>query len=191
MADFTKAFSAEDGISLGDDDVGIVHGDIDPITAAQAAPIGSLYLQTNNLRWRKTGGSDTDWTIIFGTEHHWADSVSISSTTSTSFQTKLTLATPSLLGGIYRVEVCYGWFLNSTNYDFEARVLLDGGQIGQLHKQEPKDNVGNAQRMYVNRKGFLNLSAGSHTLSLQFRTEGGFIAPASIFEATIEIWRAA
>lgn len=190
MADFNRAFSVGEALALGqNDDVGVFYGTDDPTSVGQAAPLASLYFQSNNLWWRKVGPADTDWVIVFGTEHHWAQNSSISTTTSNNFQTKLSLTTNPLLGGIYRLEVNYGWFLDSISDDFEGRVLQNGVQIGELHKQEPKDNSQNAQRMYVSRKGFLNLSPGTYTYTLQFRTDGSPSDPASIFEATIELWR--
>ena len=189
MVDFSRTFSVDDGISLGDDNVGVIYGTGDPSLVGETAPIGTLYLQTNGPWWRKIGITDTEWVITFGTEHHWATSTFISTTTSNNFQTKVTLVTDSLIGGTYRIEISYGWFLDSISDDFESRVLQNGGQIGQLHKQEPKDSIGNAQRMYAFRKGFITLSPGVYTYQLQFRTDGSASDAASIFEASIELWR--
>ena len=179
-------FSVGDGISLGkNDEVGIIYGPNNPSISGQNAPIGSLFLQSSST-WRKVGPKDTDWVVLFGTEYQRAESLNISTTSSNTFQTKLTLNTTSLLDGTYKIEVSYGWFLDSTMDDFEARLLEDGVQLGRLHKQEPKDTVN--QRMYTVRKFFRQLR-GSHVYELQYRTDGNSNDPASIFEANIELWR--
>jgi len=183
---FSRLFSVGDGISLGNnDEVGIIYGPNNPSIDGQSAPIGSLFLQSN-ATWRKVGPKDIDWVVLFGTEYQRTESLNISTTSSNTFQSKLTLKTTPLLGGTYKIEVSYGWFLDSVMDNFEARLLEDGVQLGELHKQEPKETVN--QRMYTVRKFFRNLR-GSYVYELQYRTDGNFNDPASIFEANIELWR--
>ncbi len=125
-------------------------------------------------------------TDVFGTEFGFFQSIPVASTTSDTFQTKLSGATASLPAGLYRIAVSYGWNLDSTTTDFEARLLLDGIS-GMTHRQEPSDS-GTDQQRYVARVLYLNLSAGTHTLNLEYRaTQAGDTA--SIWDAVIEYWR--
>lgn len=40
---------------------GVIATDENPSIAGQAAPMGSLAMQTNGKHWKKTGPADTDW----------------------------------------------------------------------------------------------------------------------------------
>jgi hypothetical protein len=42
----------------------IISGGLNPSSAGQAAPLGSLYLSTLGSNWVKTGSGDTSWTIV-------------------------------------------------------------------------------------------------------------------------------
>ncbi|MEM2159603.1 MAG: hypothetical protein QXN55_01460 [Candidatus Nitrosotenuis sp.] len=57
-----RAFNS-DALSINDELL-IFGGSTSPVTTAEVAPIGSLYLQTNGNIWFKTGVNDTDWTSI-------------------------------------------------------------------------------------------------------------------------------
>lgn len=115
----------------------------------------------------------------------------ISTTTSTTFQNKLTVNLPALAAGTYEVEISYGWNHDAANNDFEARFTFNGSQVGELHKQEPKDPqgsdpTGTTQRHYVTRKIIATigaLGAGS-TLGLDYRTDASGVE-SSIWEASI------
>lgn len=65
MADIGKAFSVDDGIAFGLEDVGIVYGTDVPSTSGQTAPIGSLYLRAGTPEtYIKAGAGDFDWRLI-------------------------------------------------------------------------------------------------------------------------------
>jgi hypothetical protein len=130
---------------------------------------------------------------VFGSEYHRAQDLPIDTNSTTTFNTKVTLGPVSLDGGVYRVEWGYGWNLDSQSNDFEARLLQDAVQLGELHKQEPQDSrgsdpTGTTQRFYAHRQRFETLSAGNHTWVVEWRTASGGTA-ASIWEATIEVVR--
>lgn len=55
-----EAFEVE-GL-LVDDKTGILSGDADPNTPGLIAPVGSYYMRTNGLHYRKTGALDNQWT---------------------------------------------------------------------------------------------------------------------------------
>jgi len=110
------------------------------------------------------------------------------------FAAKLTLELPpSFPGGPYESAFSYGWAYDATNNDFEGR-LFSSTQLGELHKQEPKDSGGGGspggtnQRMYVSRKLDLVLPPGEQTLELQWRPQTNGVQ-ASIFEAELSLVR--
>lgn len=136
-----------------------------------------------------------DNALVFGKNHAFAQSLPISTTTSTTFQNKVTLASYSVVAAAtYRLTVSYGWNHDSGTNDFEARLMQNGAQVGELHKQEPKDAAGGdptgtTQRYYASRTIYISLPlATTLTWDLEYRTDSGG-AESSIWEATIEVWR--
>ena len=117
-------------------------------------------------------------------------------TTSTTFISYLTLNAVGVEAGLYRIHLWYVWNHDSIANDFEARVTLDGGSLTSedpYHKQEPKDSIGtdpsgSTQRYVASVTKYANLTAGNHTVDLQFRTDSGN-DEYTIFEAIIELWR--
>ncbi len=79
-------------------------------------------------------------------------------------------------------------------YLAQRRVFLDGSQVGDIHKQEPKDAAGGGapgttQRYYLQRVFYeAFVSATTHTIEIDYRTDTGGDESA-IWEATIELWR--
>lgn len=111
----------------------------------------------------------------------------VTTTTSTTFQTKLTMS-ENFDAGLYAVIVSYGWNFNDTTSDFEARTMLDSVQQGEIHKQEPQDSggtfgsTGTDQRNFLTRTHLFSLS-GNQTIEIEFRSANG--ANASMFDAHI------
>lgn len=62
MANIDNGFSI-DTLAL-QDLVLLTAGDLDPSVAGYEAPVGSLYLSTSGMAYRKTGALDTDWSLI-------------------------------------------------------------------------------------------------------------------------------
>jgi len=117
----------------------------------------------------------------------------ISITTSTTFQNKITLGpiVPTRTG-TYQIRATYGWNHDDNGSDFEGRIMQNAVQIGELHKQEPKDNAGgdptgSLQRYYVSRAQEIALTAGvSYTWDLEYRTDSAGVESA-IWEAQLEL----
>jgi len=139
------------------------------------------------------GSATVTLTAIFGSEFQIAESAGISTTTSQTFQNKVSMTTTSLPAGTYRVQFSYGWNHNNNQSDFEGQLEEDALQLGELHKQEPKDNggadaTGSTQRYYASRTFYRTLTAGVHTYDVNFRTDDSDFE-SSIWEAVIELWR--
>lgn len=56
-------FKVQDGLELHND-VLILDGSSNPAVAGQAAPVGSIYCQTDGTIWRKVYTGDTDWSRL-------------------------------------------------------------------------------------------------------------------------------
>lgn len=131
---------------------------------------------------------------IFGSEFQVAESSLTTTTTSTSLQTKLSLNTPNLVGGTYRICISYGWNYNSTGNDFRCELHENSSKISEDHRQEPKDSAGNFngtgsnQKHYTTRVFYRTLSTGTYSYDLKFRS-GSSGTSASIWDAIIEFWR--
>ena len=127
-----------------------------------------------------------DGSSIFGSEFYEEESLGESSTTSTSYQTKLTLTTGSLPAGKYRIGWGFGWSFGSTSYDFKAEVTVnDVTELLDLH-QEPKDS-GVDQLYHCGGFGYWS-GSGVTTIKVIYCTENGGIT-AYIRDARLEIWR--
>jgi len=140
------------------------------------------------------GSGQVDVENVFGQHFQKAESVGVTTTTSTTFLNKLSHTTTNLPAGKYRVSISYGWNHNSVSNDFEARFLEDSVAFNEIHKQEPKDAAGNfgstgtSQRYYTDRTFYRDLSAGPHTYDFEFRTDISGTA-SSVWEVVLEIWR--
>lgn len=122
---------------------------------------------------------------VYGTQYHWAESKSISSTTSTSYVSKISLTTSDLPEGLYNIRVSYGWSQTNTNDYFDSIILLDGDQLGERHYSRP--DVSNSDYMDFSSREFIQQLNGVHTIDLQYRQQSGNTA--KIANATIQLFR--
>lgn len=138
---------------------------------------------------RKIPASD----VMFLPEYQYAADAAVSTTTSTTFQNKLTLNTSNLPLGNYRIAVYYGWNHDGTTNDFEARVQLNAVNLGDIHKQEPKDSAGTdptgtTQRYLWARIYEPQNLSGVQTITLDYRTDTAGVE-SSVRDTYIEIFR--
>lgn len=131
---------------------------------------------------------------IWGSDAAFAESKPVSVRTATTPANKVVLNATASEAGTYRLAWSYGWSADTTSRDFEAQII--DGSSNQLmhHCQEPKDAGGQWEQTGTDQKhrasGFLylDLSAGSHTFTLRWRSSfNGH--EASIWDATLEFWR--
>lgn len=97
MSDFSKTFSVGEGISFGDDVVGIVFGTTNPSIAGEIAPTGTLFLRTDGTLFQKIGSPDTDWTLIASAASDQLVRVTTSDTTSDFLDSKLVIGSPTTI----------------------------------------------------------------------------------------------
>lgn len=138
----------------------------------------------------------------FGSEFQFIENLAVSITTSTIFQNKIDFTTFVLPAGNYRIEWSYGWNHDARNNNFHARLVLDNDfttdNFIMEHRQEPIESggagigkfVSTATNQLYRSSGFriLNLSAGTHNLKLDFRTDSDG-DESSIWDATIMLFR--
>lgn len=156
--------------------------------------IDDLFLQYNSITglWEATTIAAEN---VFGSYFQNVEDATVSTTLSTTFISKLSMTTPVLPIGKYRIGVSYGWNHNSVSSDFEARLMEDSIQKGEIHKYEPSDSSGNfsstgsSQRYHSTRVFYSTYGTPStHTFDIEFRTDDA-LDESSIFGSIIEIWR--
>lgn len=128
----------------------------------------------------RIGGKAT----VMMTEFDDAESEGESSTTSTSEQTKVTITTPSLPLGKYRIGWYYEWNGSSGSQDVEVQVY-DGGTVLARHEEAPEDTDA-----WDGQGGFKYISSisGVHNFYIKYKTQSSS-ATARIRRARLEIWR--
>lgn len=120
----------------------------------------------------------------FGQDYQTAISTARNTTTSATFQTKVTLTTPSLTG-TYRV----GWTsvidIDNNKKSVLARLqnTTDAATIGEEQRMEPKDTT---NRVVASGFAEVTFSGASKTFEIQYSATGN---TAGIQDARIEIWR--
>ena len=88
----------------------------------------------------------------------------------------------------YRLNADFLWGHNSASNDIRIRVLLDGAQIGEELRIEPKD-PGSDQRFQNNIMVFAeNLTPGTHSFTLQYRPATASRV-SSMYRSELEVWR--
>lgn len=121
-------------------------------------------------------------------QYQYAESLTNSSTTSTTFQTKVTLTTPTIPAGTYRVGWTYAVSHGTADRRSEERIVVDGTQVYIVDPEIGRTGA------YWPGAGFDEVtfgSAASHTITLQYRRQSASSFTVNIKEARLEIWRVA
>lgn len=130
---------------------------------------------------------DTGPTATFGQNETYAESLAVSTTSSTSFQTKVTLATGSIPAGDYRIGWGYAWYYTNTARSFNARVRIDAATQIMTHIGAPQLTA-TTQRQPVGGFAQVTLTATTHSITLEYSTSSASDT-AGISDARLEIWR--
>ncbi len=110
---------------------------------------------------------------VYGTEFHLFESLHVTTVYDDEWYTKLNEDLSNLPAGKYEIKVTYGWNCDTTSSDFIAAVFLDNSQIGEEHRQEPKDSggsfgsTGTDQKHYTHRVFYEDLD-GNHNIKVKF-----------------------
>lgn len=124
---------------------------------------------------------------VFGTNASDAANVNFASTTSTSYQERLSLVTGVIPAGKYRIGWMYEWGMTNTSYSFDGRVQVDDVTTLMNHVEEPQDGA-TTQRHQVCGFAYITLTNGSHYIDLDYRSSS-VLGTARIQGARLEIWR--
>ena len=135
------------------------------------------------------GGGTADITApvssVFGQDYQVVGSRPKSTTTSSSFQTKVTLTTP-VLTGTYRVVWQAVIDQSNTQDSVEARLQNTtlGVSVGTFQRMEPKDTD---NQIFAGGAGGVVFASQTMDFEIQWRQQDG--STAGIQDAVIEIWR--
>lgn len=122
---------------------------------------------------------------IFGSEYDQAEELTESTTTSTSYVTKLDYTTASVPPGKYRIGWYYESRMNTAAKDFKFRL-----QVGVTTYVETNTEHKDASN-YVAKSGFFNIdlaSSGTVNIKLAYATESSSYT-ARMRNVRIEFWR--
>lgn len=147
------------------------------------------------------GKADVSYVDTFAKPRVFQTEDPVTSTFSTSFQTKMTTTPVTLEAGTYEVSFGYGWSHNDTSTNFEGKIQQDSGSgfsdFGNIHEEESQDSggsfgsTGTDQRKYLSRtKKLVVASSGSYSWRIQYRTEDDE-EQSSMWEAFIKVQRTA
>lgn len=134
------------------------------------------------------GSNLTNVQSVFGSYFTYGESLSLSTTTSTAYQNKVTITTGIVAAGTYRIGWSYGWYFTSTSYDFLGRVQVNNTTTIFEHRQEPQD-TGTDQIHPVSGFYYYTVeSPTSLTIDLDY-CSGSAGNTAGIRSAILEFWR--
>jgi len=122
---------------------------------------------------------------VFGTEAQIGSSEGDSTTTGTTYISKLLLTTPSIPAGNYHVTWSIEAAASSSNRDIGIALYGDGVLAAEHSERLVVANY------FVSVSGVANgaMGAGVHTVELFFRRAGGSSATITVRRARIEFWR--
>lgn len=157
--------------------------------------VGELYLATDQqILYRYNGSSwveslNYSSTPVFGSEFNVFDSMAVSSTNSTAFQTKLSITTGVLPAGTYRIHLSYLWYLPNRHSRIIIRLLEDSVQKDSQHIGV-RANDSN-ERNYNSNLFYSTFATNTtHTYSVEYRRAGNNDT-AFISDVILELWRVA
>lgn len=125
---------------------------------------------------------------IFGSEYHYIEDNTITSTTSAGYIQKLKMMTNVLPKGEYYIQWCYQFrFSASSSSGFKGLVQLDDDIT--LHEYETRAFTYNTTNEKRSVSGFtqLSLESGLHTIDIDFNRNNG--GTSYIWNTRIALWR--
>lgn len=125
---------------------------------------------------------------LFGSNLSEGESLGLSTTTSTTYQQKLRVSTPSNTpAGTYHIEWCGAWSCSIGTYVCNMRVQID--DTDTVWEVDPVSMAdGTAGRHPAFGQCEVDLSAGSHDIDFDYSSESGSNT-AAVAEVRIKIWR--
>lgn len=127
-------------------------------------------------------------TYVFGTQFQQVQDETVSTTNGTTYLNKLTLTTPVIPAGTYRIGWTWRHTVASTSTSIQVRVQLDATDTLIEHQEELQDATNQ-----ISNGGFAHrtLTNAAHTITMDYRRQLGTAANVSIADTRLEIWRVA
>jgi hypothetical protein len=119
---------------------------------------------------------------VYGSEYHFIKSYDEESTTSSSYQTALTLSVDDLPNGNYKIVASHRYGITVTNNEYYSRLLLNGQPLGNEFISRENRNVNRKFNQFM----FIETLEGNVTIDLQYRRGAG---TAYISDMIIEIFK--
>ena len=120
-----------------------------------------------------------------GLHRYFAQATSTQATTSNTFATILTLTTPVIPAGNYRIDWSFLFQTDSTNRSIEARILVDGVEQWLMRGVTTNSD---GRRSGAGTK-VLALTSAAHTIELQYVKVGGGGQAVTVYDRNICIQR--
>lgn len=170
----------------------IVFDDLNAKPSAPAANEASFYFKDNEPKYQLSDGIELGFGSAFGLDHFEDQKNVTETTTSTIFQTYLSVNYNGLTSGAkYRVAVRWVWGYGSGSNDYRGRLLINSSQVGEELRMEPKD-AGNDQRIHSNMWFYLevpsDLNTSANTIEYQYASSSNG-NQARTYACYFEFWR--
>lgn len=157
--------------------------------AVPAPAPGEVNIFSNSggdLAYKDENGQVNLFGAVFGKNFANKKKTSDQTTTQRSFQAYDSIIAPAD-GNNYLVYVRYVWGYSSGSTDFRGRILINGSQALEEHRQEPKDG-GNDQRYHFSTMTLAVPSGGNVEVEIEFAA-GSSGNQARLYESEIILWR--
>lgn len=136
-------------------------------------PVGTFYVQNNGtgpVLWKKWNTGNNDWIKQTANDFYQkvVDLTETSTTSTTVYSTKLTLVTPNLPLGDYRLEFNYKWRNAGANRAQDNRIQRNSSDALTWIVFNPNVVEASLQSGFINFDGI----SGVQTITLQFKVNG-------------------
>lgn len=163
------------------------------LTVTGVTKLGNVTIDVNQQNYavidittKKLANSGTKFNV-YGSEFQNAQDLTITTTTSRTpaYATKVSITTPTIPIGTYRITGSYGMNKAITTSDVLSRIQVDGVNLGNIQNHELSDTT---TWLYTTRVMFITFAtATTHTITLQFSQEAA--GTLSMGDATLELIR--
>lgn len=136
-------------------------------------PVGTFYVQNNGtgpIVWKKFNTGINDWIKEVANDFYQksVDLTETSTTSTTVYSTKLTLVTPNLPLGDYKLEFSYKWRNAAANRAQDNRIQRNSSDALTWITFNPNAVEASLQYGFINFDGI----SGVQTITLQFKVNG-------------------
>lgn len=110
-----------------------------------------------------------DANLEISKESNYAESILLSTTTSSDWQTKVTLTLNAVMNRTYIVEWSWEWFYTNTSRQFQGRVFLDNTTIVGSCIDTTNSKL-TTNRKQTSGRALISLTQGTHTFTIDWKS---------------------